>query len=55
MTTSDQEEEITMKTRAAVAMEKGKPLIVTEVDLDGPKAGDPRARDDDLFERNRQR
>jgi S-(hydroxymethyl)glutathione dehydrogenase/alcohol dehydrogenase len=28
-----------MKTRAAVAFEKGKPLQITEVDLDGPKAG----------------
>src|SRR5437764_5261576 len=29
-----------MKTRAAVAVEKGKPLQITEVDLDGPKAGE---------------
>src|SRR5436189_5012186 len=29
-----------MKTRAAVALEKGKPLTVTEVELDGPKAGE---------------
>src|SRR5438094_1830392 len=29
-----------MKTRAAVALEKAKPLVVTEVDLDGPKAGE---------------
>jgi S-(hydroxymethyl)glutathione dehydrogenase/alcohol dehydrogenase len=29
-----------MKTRAAVAFEKGKPLTVTEVELDGPKAGE---------------
>ena len=29
-----------MKTRAAVAFEKGKPLQITEVDLDGPKAGE---------------
>ena len=29
-----------MKTRAAVALEKGKPLTVTEVDLDGPKASE---------------
>jgi Zn-dependent alcohol dehydrogenase len=27
-----------MKTRAAIALEKGKPLTVTEVELDGPKA-----------------
>jgi len=29
-----------MKTRAAVAMEAGKPLIIEEVDLEGPKAGE---------------
>jgi len=29
-----------MKTRAAVAFEKGKPLQIVEVDLDGPKAGE---------------
>jgi S-(hydroxymethyl)glutathione dehydrogenase / alcohol dehydrogenase len=29
-----------MKTRAAVAFEKAKPLQITEVDLDGPKAGE---------------
>src|SRR5512140_2513988 len=29
-----------MKTRAAVAWEVGKPLVVEEVDLDGPKAGE---------------
>ena len=29
-----------MKTRAAVAYEAGKPLVVEEVDLDGPKAGE---------------
>src|SRR5712672_1518185 len=29
-----------MKTRAAVALEKGKPLTVTQVELDGPKASD---------------
>src|SRR5512132_2735949 len=29
-----------MKTRAAVAFEKGKPLTVTEAELDGPKAGE---------------
>src|SRR6201997_4961001 len=29
-----------MKTRAAVALEKGKPLTITEVELDGPKAGE---------------
>src|ERR687891_1466943 len=34
------EEETAMKTPAAVALEKGKPLQVTQVDLDGPKAGE---------------
>ena len=29
-----------MKTRAAVALEKAKPLEVTEVELDGPKTGE---------------
>src|SRR5713101_252833 len=29
-----------MKTRAAVALERGKPLTVTEVELDGPKASE---------------
>jgi S-(hydroxymethyl)glutathione dehydrogenase/alcohol dehydrogenase len=29
-----------MKTRAAVAFEVGKPLVVEEVDLDGPRAGE---------------
>jgi S-(hydroxymethyl)glutathione dehydrogenase/alcohol dehydrogenase len=29
-----------MKTRAAVAFEAGKPLVIEEVDLDGPKAGE---------------
>ncbi len=29
-----------MKTRAAVALEAGKPLVIEEVDLDGPKAGE---------------
>src|SRR5262245_24839336 len=29
-----------MKTRAAVALEKGKPRTVTEVELDGPKASE---------------
>jgi len=29
-----------MKTRAAVAMEAGKPLVIEEVDLEGPKAGE---------------
>jgi Zn-dependent alcohol dehydrogenase len=33
-----------MKTRAAVAFEKGKPLTVTEVELDGPKAGEVSGR-----------
>src|ERR1700731_187070 len=29
-----------MKTRAAVALEKAKPLVVAEVDLEGPRAGE---------------
>ncbi len=29
-----------MKTRAAVAVEKGKPLEILEVDLEGPRAGE---------------
>ncbi len=29
-----------MKSRAAVALDKGKPLTVTEVDLEGPRAGE---------------
>ena len=29
-----------MKTRAAVAMEAGKPLEIMEVNLEGPKAGE---------------
>ncbi len=29
-----------MKTRAAVAVEAGKPLVIEEVDLDGPRAGE---------------
>src|SRR6202789_4483385 len=29
-----------MKTRAAVAVEKAKPLVIAEVDLEGPKAGE---------------
>jgi len=29
-----------MKTRAAVAFEAGKPLVIEEVDLDGPRAGE---------------
>ena len=29
-----------MKTRAAVALEAGKPLEIMEVDLEGPKAGE---------------
>ena len=29
-----------MKTRAAVAYAAGKPLVIEEVDLDGPKAGE---------------
>src|SRR5258708_6877785 len=33
-------EEAAMKTRAAVALEKGKPLTVMDVQLDGPKAGE---------------
>src|ERR687891_556903 len=34
------EEETAMKTPAAVALEKAKPLQVMDVDLDGPKAGE---------------
>src|ERR1700690_362302 len=30
----------TVKTRAAVAYEKGKPLVIETVDLEGPKAGE---------------
>ena len=30
----------TMKTRAAIAFEVGKPLVIDEVDLEGPKAGE---------------
>src|SRR5207245_10131892 len=33
-------EELTMKTRAAVAFEAKKPLEIVEVDLEGPKAGE---------------
>ena len=29
-----------MKTKAAVAFEKGKPLVIAEVDLEGPRAGE---------------
>ncbi len=29
-----------MKTRAAIAFEVGKPLVIDEVDLDGPRAGE---------------
>ena len=29
-----------MKTRAAVAYEAGKPLVIEEVELEGPKAGE---------------
>ena len=29
-----------MKTRAAVALEKGKPLTITDVELEGPKASE---------------
>src|SRR6202034_797890 len=29
-----------MKTRAAIALEKGKPFVIAEVDLEGPKAGE---------------
>ena len=29
-----------MKTRAAVALEKAKPLAIMDVELDGPKAGE---------------
>ena len=34
------EEENAMKTRAAVAMEKARPLEIIDVELDGPKAGE---------------
>lgn len=34
------EEEYRMRTRAAVALEAGKPLEIMEVNLDGPKAGE---------------
>jgi S-(hydroxymethyl)glutathione dehydrogenase/alcohol dehydrogenase len=34
------EENLIMKTRAAVAFQAGKPLEIVEVDLDGPKAGE---------------
>jgi S-(hydroxymethyl)glutathione dehydrogenase/alcohol dehydrogenase len=33
-------EEAAMKTRAAVAVEKAKPLAIMDVDLDGPKSGE---------------
>ncbi|MFA1676853.1 S-(hydroxymethyl)glutathione dehydrogenase, partial [Rhizobium mongolense] len=29
-----------MKTRAAIAVQAGKPLKITEVDLEGPRAGE---------------
>ena len=29
-----------MKTRAAIAVEPNKPLVIEEVDLEGPKAGE---------------
>uniref|UniRef100_UPI0012FD49AB alcohol dehydrogenase catalytic domain-containing protein n=1 Tax=Rhizobium fredii TaxID=380 RepID=UPI0012FD49AB len=29
-----------MRTRAALAVEAGKPLVVTEVELEGPRAGE---------------
>jgi S-(hydroxymethyl)glutathione dehydrogenase / alcohol dehydrogenase len=29
-----------MKTKAAVAWEAGKPLVIEEIDLDGPKKGE---------------
>jgi S-(hydroxymethyl)glutathione dehydrogenase/alcohol dehydrogenase len=35
-----EQEEAAMKTRAAVASEKAKPLTVMDVDLEGPKAGE---------------
>jgi S-(hydroxymethyl)glutathione dehydrogenase / alcohol dehydrogenase len=34
------EEDSAMKTRAAIAFEKGKPLEILDVDLEGPKAGE---------------
>jgi S-(hydroxymethyl)glutathione dehydrogenase/alcohol dehydrogenase len=36
----DEEEESAMKTRAAVASEKSRPLTIMDVDLEGPKAGE---------------
>ncbi|MDW9399778.1 S-(hydroxymethyl)glutathione dehydrogenase, partial [Sinorhizobium meliloti] len=29
-----------MRTRAALAVQAGKPLVVTEVELEGPRAGE---------------
>jgi S-(hydroxymethyl)glutathione dehydrogenase/alcohol dehydrogenase len=37
---SEKEDPGTMRTRAALAIEAGKPLEVTEVNLDGPRAGE---------------
>jgi S-(hydroxymethyl)glutathione dehydrogenase / alcohol dehydrogenase len=34
------QEELEMKTRAAIAFEVNKPLVIEEVDLEGPKAGE---------------
>jgi len=36
----DAEEENRHENRAAIALEKGKPLTVTEVELEGPKPGE---------------
>jgi S-(hydroxymethyl)glutathione dehydrogenase / alcohol dehydrogenase len=38
--TTNDEEESAMKTRAAVASEKARPLTIMDVDLEGPKAGE---------------
>jgi len=40
MPTTVAEEELAMKTRAAVALEKAKPLSIMDVELEGPKAGE---------------
>jgi aryl-alcohol dehydrogenase len=37
-------EENTMKTKAAVAFEKEQPLVITEIDIDEPRAGEVRVR-----------
>ena len=33
-----------MKTKAAVAFEKEQPLVITEIDIDEPRAGEVRVR-----------